>query len=335
MKIFRRIFHNAKIGRSKNCSTWNILRFFDEKYRFRAKKFTHFYLINFPILCYNLGNNFKGEFKMSVQTLLRKKSVAENKSVEEIAVEKIFPNRSQPRNFFSAEDLTAMAKSISQVGILQPLTVRQIGGGNFELIAGERRLRAAKIAGLKNVPCIIENASDEQSALMALTENLQRQNLNFFEEAAGYRMLLESCGMTQQQAAIHLGIAQPTLANKLRLLKLSEEHRDFILNNSLTERHARALLRVKEEQRGEVLQVVCERQLTADGMERYIDSLIKREKVRESYRRRSAALKDVRLFFNTVEKALGVMRLAGVEAQSERKQCDGYIEYLIKIPKKD
>lgn len=272
---------------------------------------------------------------MNISTLIRPKPETVTKGIVQLSVADIRPNRSQPRRHFESDELTAMAKSISQIGILQPLTVREIGEtGVYELIAGERRLRAAKLAGMKYVPCIIENVSDERSALMALIENLQRQDLNFFEEAAGFKMLLEQFGMTQQEAAIHLGIAQPTVANKLRLLRISDEHKAIILNYHLTERHARALLRVSDEHRGEILQVVCEKHLTADGLDRYIDALIKREKVKESYQKRSAVLTDVRLFFNTVEKALNVMRLAGVDAQAERKQEEGYIEYVIKIPEK-
>jgi ParB family chromosome partitioning protein len=140
--------------------------------------------------------------------------------------------------------------------------------------------------------------------------------------------------MTQQETAVYLGISQPAVANKLRLLKLSDEHKVIILNYNLSERHARALLRVDEEHRGEILKTVCEKKLTAEGLERYIDALIKQEQVKESYRRRAEVLSDVKLFFNTVEKALNIMRLAGVDAKAEKTQSDGYIEYLIKIPEK-
>ena len=134
---------------------------------------------------------------------------------------------------------------------------------------------------------------------------------------------------------MQLGLSQPTIANKLRLLSISDEQKAKILNFRLSERHARALLRVSEEERGGILQTVCDKHMTAEGLERYIDALEKQKKVREGYRKRAAVLGDVRLFFNTVEKALNVMRLAGVEAESEKKQAEGYIEYVIKIPKKE
>lgn len=247
---------------------------------------------------------------MNISALMRRTQPAEPRCIVNIPAADIRPNPAQPRRHFESNELTAMAKSISQLGIIQPLTVREVDGG-YELIAGERRLRAAKLAGLREVPCIIAEADPERAAMMALVENLQREDLNFFEQAAGFRMLIEKFGLTQQQAAVQLGLSQPTIANKLRLLRVSEE------------------------ERGGILQTVCDKHMTAEGLERYIDALEKQKKVREGYRKRAAVLGDVRLFFNTVEKALNVMRLAGVEAKSEKKQAEGYIEYVIKIPKKE
>lgn len=265
--------------------------------------------------------------------LLHKKAPALPQVVE-IPISEIAPNRSQPRRRFSADELTKLAKSISQLGVLQPLTIRRVGEG-FEVICGERRLRAAKLAGLEAVPCIISDVSDKYSALEALVENIQREDLDFFEQAQGLKLLIDNFGMTQQQAAVSLGISQPAVANKLRLLRLSDKHRAMILNYSLTERHARALLRLDEQRRDEALSLICERRLTAESAEKYIEALLKQDKVRESYARRAGALGDVRLFFNTVEKALNIMRMAGVDASSEKKQNEGYIEYVIKIPDKD
>ncbi len=265
--------------------------------------------------------------------LLHKKAPAAPQVVQ-IPISEIAPNRSQPRRRFSADELTKLAKSISQLGVLQPLTIRRVGEG-FELICGERRLRAAKLAGLEAVPCIISDVSDKYSALEALVENIQREDLDFFEQARGLKLLIDNFGMTQQQAAVSLGISQPAVANKLRLLRLSDKHRAMILNYSLTERHARALLRLDEQRRDEALSLICERRLTAESTEKYIEALLKQDKVRESYARRAGALGDVRLFFNTVEKALNIMRMAGVDASSEKKQNEGYIEYVIRIPDKD
>ena len=266
-------------------------------------------------------------------SLLNKKTAAVSAAVVLIPIADISPNRSQPRRRFGGDELTALAKSISQLGVLQPLTVRRVENG-FELICGERRLRAAQLAGLDSVPCIVTDVSDMRSALEALVENLQRSDLDFFEQAAGFKTLIERFGMTQQQAAVSLGISQPAVANKLRLLRLSDEHKAKILNFGLTERHARALLRLDEQKRGDALDVICDRQLTAESTEKYIDALLRQDKIKESYARRAGVLSDVRLFFNTVEKALSIMRLAGVEASSERIQSDGFIEYVIRIPEK-
>lgn len=267
-----------------------------------------------------------------LSSMFQQKNDLYNREVIEIQTDKIIPNRFQPRKDFDLSELMSLAKSISQLGVIQPLTVRKTED-IYELICGERRLRAAKIAGLKTVPCIISNISDSQSAMIALIENIQRQDLNFFEQAEGIKMLIEIYGITQQEAAIKLSLSQPAVANKLRLLKLSGNHREIIIKNNLSERHARALLRLKEERRSEVLNIICEKSLTAEETEKYISQLFKNDKIKESYMKRSAAVGDVRLFFNTVEKALNIMRLAGVDAKSEKKQEDGFIEYTIKIPK--
>lgn len=261
------------------------------------------------------------------------KKTENSADVLQIPISEIRPNPSQPRKNFSQSELVSLAKSISQLGMIEPLIVRRIGGG-FQLVCGERRLKAAVIAGLSRVPCIISDISDLNAALFALIENLQRQDLNFFEQAEGFRQLIEKYGLTQQEAAVSLGISQPAVANKLRLLRLSERHRKIISENNLSERHARALLRVGEERRDEVLKVAIDRRFTAELLEKYIDALLKKDKIKESYARRSAAVGDVRLFMNTVEKALNVMRLAGVDAQAEKKQEDGYTLYVIKIAEK-
>ena len=272
---------------------------------------------------------------MNLISLLSKTDASQTAAPEilQIPVAEIHPNPSQPRKSFSAAELVSLAKSISQLGIIEPLVVRHDTVG-YELICGERRLKAAKLAGLSRVPCIVCDISDLNAALFSLIENLQRQDLNFFEQAEGFRLLIEKFGLTQQEAALSLGISQPAVANKLRLLRLSERHRQIISDNNLSERHARALLRVGEEKRDEVLKVAIDRQFTAELLDRYIDAMHKKDKIKESYTKRSAAVGDVRLFMNTVEKALNVMRLAGVDAQAEKKQEDGYTLYVIKIAEK-
>ncbi len=249
----------------------------------------------------------------------------------EIGTGDIRPNPSQPRRHFSPEELTSLAKSITANGIIQPLTVRQTENG-FELISGERRLRAAKLAGLKTVPCILIEADKKRSAVLALLENIQRSDLNCFEEAAAINKLIESGEITREKISIKLGMARSTIANKLRLLKLTDEEQQLMIEKGLTERHARALLRVADEdQRKEILAKTINGSWTVDTLEKYIDRLERQELKKTSYEKRAVMLKDVRLFFNSVNKALEVMKLAGVEATAKRIDREDHIEYTIVI----
>ncbi|MBO5558565.1 MAG: ParB/RepB/Spo0J family partition protein [Ruminococcus sp.] len=251
--------------------------------------------------------------------------------VVDIGVGSIKPNPSQPRRHFAADELTALAKSISANGIIQPLTVRQTEEG-LELISGERRLRAAKLAGLKSVPCIIVKADRGRSAVLALLENIQRSDLNCFEEAAAISALLDSGKVTREEAALKLGLAQSTIANKLRLLRLSRDEQKLICEHGLSERHARALLKLNsEEVRREVLAKAIEGGWTVDTLEKYIARLEREAAKKNSYEKRAVMLKDVRLFFNSVNKALEVMKLAGVDATAKRVDKDDVIEYTITI----
>ncbi len=252
--------------------------------------------------------------------------------VLEINVSLIKPNPSQPRKHFYSDELTKLAKSISQEGILQPLTIR-INDGEYELVSGERRLRAAKIAGLKTVPCIIVNMTERNSALMALVENIQREDLSFFEEAGAIQSLISLYGMTQEDAAIRLGIAQSTVANKLRLLKIPGDEQQVIMDMGLSERHARALLRLNSKSdRVDVLERIHKYKLNVEMTEAYISKLLEGRQKKESYKKRSPVLKDVRLFVNTINKAIEVMRLSGVEANSKKTQTENEITYTITIP---
>ena len=245
----------------------------------------------------------------------------------------IRPNPAQPRRHFSAQELTSLAKSISSNGVISPLTVRITDSG-YELISGERRLRAAKLAGAKTVPCMIVDADSRRSAVLALLENIQRSDLNCFEEAAAINKLIESGEVTREEISLSLGLAQSTIANKLRLLKLSTREMDIITENGLTERHARALLRLSDEKlRREILAKAVEGGWTVDKLEKYIARIEREEVKKASYEKRSVMLKDVRLFFNSVNKALEVMKLAGVDATAKRVDREDCIEYTVKINK--
>lgn len=252
--------------------------------------------------------------------------------VLQLEAEMIRPNPHQPRVNFSQQELRTLADSIRQNGILQPLTVRRCGE-EYQLIAGERRLRAAKLAGLRYVPCIVMEINDRNSAILALVENIQRQDLNYFEEAAALEKLISYYGMTQEDAAMKLGRAQSTVANKLRLLRLTDAERGFILEHGLTERHARTLLRLgSPEERMDVLQKVVNLGLNVEKTERLIDRMIGKRKEEENFRKRSVLFRDVRLFTNTIHKAIETMQAAGIPAASQKMQFDDYIEYRIRIP---
>lgn len=251
--------------------------------------------------------------------------------VIEISVDDIIPNPYQPRKNFN-DDLTTLAESIAQNGILQPLSVRK-KDGKYELIAGERRLRAAKMCGLSVVPCIVHEVSDRHSAVLALVENIQRQDLSFFDEAAAIEKLITHYGMTQEDAAAKLGRAQSTIANKLRLLRLTEKERQLIIRYGLTERHARSLLRLGSvEDRLFILEKIIKSNLNVERSEHLIDEFIGSQRNKVSYKKRSMVFQNVKMFVNTINKAVETMQAAGISADSRKIQNEDYIEYRVRIP---
>lgn len=240
-------------------------------------------------------------------------------------------NPNQPRRYFEPEAINQLADSIRQYGVLNPLTVRRTPDG-YELIAGERRLRAARAAGLSEVPCLVMNATEADSSAIALVENLQRRDLDFFEEAAGFRRLIDRYGLTQEEAARKVGKTQSAVANKLRLLKLSQENMRLIREGGLSERHARALLRLPtEEDRLKATQAIIQHQWNVNRTEQYIEQLLTAppEKPAGTMRR---LIKDVRLFLNTVDKAVGMMKESGVNTSYEKEERDDGILVKILIP---
>jgi ParB family chromosome partitioning protein len=255
-----------------------------------------------------------------------------------LPVGSIHPNPMQPRKVFDPDALAELTESIRMYGVLQPLTVRKAADGSFELVAGERRLRASRAAGLDKVPCILVNVSEQDSGLLALVENLQRQDLDFIEEAEGLRTLTRSYGMSQEEAAKCIGLSQSAVANKLRLLRLSPELLYLLRERGLSERHARALLRLEnDEQRLEVLSYVLENDLNVARTEQYIEDYLKRGGPPKGTQGRKKAprivLKDVRIFFNTVTKGLGVMRRSGVQAEYDQAETEADYILTIRIPK--
>ena len=254
--------------------------------------------------------------------------------VRYIPINDILPNPQQPRRRFDPEGLQELADSIRAYGILQPVTVRAQGDG-YELVAGERRWRAARIAGLRQVPCLLARVDEEDAALLALIENLQRRDLDYMEEAEAIARLLRRYGLSQQQAAEKLGRSQSAVANKLRLLRLPDSVRQFLQENGLTERHARALLRLgTEEQQLAAAQVFCRRRMNVAAAEAYIEDLLHRQQVAPPKGRTTYIIKDVRLFLNSVDRGLHLMRQAGVNADWGRQDTDEEILLTIRIPKR-
>ncbi len=251
----------------------------------------------------------------------------------------ILPNPAQPRRDFDTKALEGLADSVKQFGILQPLTVRQIkqnGNTRYELIAGERRMRAGILAGLSRLPCRVLTAGEETSAEIAIVENLQRKNLNLFEEATAIATLLEVHTLTQDKLAERLSVSQSYIANKLRLLKFTHEEQTIILSSGLTERHCRALLRISErDNRRTALETITSHNYNVAQTEAYIDRLVAQEKEEKKKRKIKGAISHLRLFYNSLDRALDIMRTAGTDAVCKKRETDDGVEVTIFIKRQE
>jgi len=248
-----------------------------------------------------------------------------------LPAEEILPNPVQPRRCFDDEPLQELAQSIAVHGILQPLTVR-CRRGKYELIAGERRLRAAKMAGLGAVPCIVVEVSTEESSLLALVENLQRRDLDFIEEAEGISRLIRIFGLSREEASKKLGKSPSAIANKLRILKLPPEVLEGLRREKLTERHGRALLRLESgESQLDVFQQIVKRNLTVSQTEALINRILAEKQ--KSSRKNKLILKDVRLFLNTLSHGLEIMQRGGIEANMKKEEREDELVLTISIPR--
>lgn len=248
----------------------------------------------------------------------------------------IVPCPNQPRKTFDTYELQSLADSIAANGIIQPLTVRKADGGKYLLIAGERRLRAAKMAGLRRIPCVLHRTNDLTAALYSITENMQRADLNCFEEALAIQTLISEFRLTQAEVAIQLGMANSTVSNKLRLLKLSPEIRERLLSAQLTERHARALLRLAPELRDGALDKIIANGLNLAQSEELIQNILnptteEHDNTEQVKPIRKAAIGDIKLFSNSLSKLLCTMQNAGITAKSKKSENDKYIEYKVRI----
>lgn len=255
-----------------------------------------------------------------------------------VGIHEVIPNPYQPRKLFHDEALQELAESIREHGVIQPLLVRRIAG-RLELIAGERRLRASKLAGLQEVPVIVKDIDDKEMAELAMLENLQREDLHYLEEAQGFQHLISQFGFTQEELAKRLGKKQSTIANKLRLLKLSGDVQTMLVDDNLTERHARALLKVEDAaKQKEILSTVRQKNLnvreTEDLIEEIIDDIsreMSKNKNKQSFTR---VIRDIRIFVNTINSVVAEMKKAGLKVKVAQHQDDEYITINLKIPKK-
>lgn len=264
--------------------------------------------------------------------IFKRSSGFASKQVLDLPIAAISPNPGQPRTNFSPAALEELAQSIAVHGILQPLTVRAANGG-WQLISGERRLRAARLAGLDTVPCLVAQVDQEESSLLALVENLQRRDLDFLEEALALSQLISTYRLTQEDAARRLGKSQSAIANKLRLLRLSPDALTLLRSGGFSERHARALLRLEDDaSQLAAARAVVKNDLTVAATEAYVDKLLSAAS-KSPAPRSKIILRDVRLFLNSLTKNLKLVQSAGIPAKCERSETDGEITLTITLPK--
>ena len=262
------------------------------------------------------GGKIKGESKISM-----------------IPIFQISENKSQPRKRFNREDIRYLARSIELNGILQPLMVRDVSPYEYELISGERRLRAAVMAGFSFVPCIVLHCNERQSAVYTLIENVQREDLSYFEQAEAIQKLIKEYGFSIEKASKQIGKSEVNIRNKLHLLNFSSEEREILISNSLSERYATVLMKIKDSNiRMTILNKVVENNLSLFDTEELVERLTVSENDRTNPRHR-IVIKDIRLFYNTINKAVSTMRQSGINATEEKTETDEFVEYRIRITK--
>ncbi len=263
----------------------------------------------------------------------QKQTKTEKEGIFSLEISKICANPNQPRRIFDDEAILKLADSIRQYGIIQPLCVRKMGDG-YELISGERRLRASKELGMTHVPCVIMDINESKSAEISIIENLIREDLNIFEQAGAIETLIEMYGMTQEQIAKKLSNSQSFVANKLRLLRLSTSEREKILENNLTERHARALLRILDPvSRETILNKIIENNLNVVKSEELIDQFITGNATNEIKKPKTRnPIKDMKSFYSSIDKLIDAVKLSGVEIKSRIVESDDFTELTILIP---
>jgi ParB family chromosome partitioning protein len=277
------------------------------------------------------GLGEKGEQTIELEKEL---DVVNSEEIKKIPIDDIVPNRFQPRTVFDEGKIEELSRTIHIHGIIQPIVVRRFEDGQYEIIAGERRWRAMKKLGWNEVPAIIKNMSDTETASIALIENLQREELSPIEEAIAYGRLLELHNLTQEALAQRLGKGQSTVANKLRLLKLPQLIQDALLNKVITERHARSLIPLKDpEKQVKLLEEIIEKSLNVKQTEERVVKLLE-QKEQKPKPKRKAFSKDVRIAVNTIRQSLSMVSDSGINLNSEEEEFDEFYQFTIRIPKK-
>ena len=256
--------------------------------------------------------------------------------VMEVPLSQLLPNTAQPRKKFDDEAIISLSESIKTYGVIQPLTVRKTyGSDRYEIVAGERRYRASILAGLRCVPCIIIDADSETSAALSIIENIQREDLNIFEEAEAISKLISIYELTQEQIAARLSVSQSYVANKLRLLRLGPDERALILQNSITERHARTLLRLHDKKvRYDALCHIIKNNMNVRAAESYVDSILAEEKATQRQKQKQKVkfvIKDLKMFYNSIDRAAALVRGAGIPVDIKKRETDREIEMIIRI----
>lgn len=280
------------------------------------------------------GGKTEPETKSEVAAIEEKKKAAEE--VVKIPIDKIIPNRYQPRTVFDEDKIEELSRTIHTHGVIQPIVVRKYSEDLFEIIAGERRYRAMKRLNWTEVPAIVRDLSDKETASIALIENLQREELTAIEEALAYQQLLELHSLTQEALAQRLGKGQSTVANKLRLLKLPKIVQEAILKREISERHARALIAIKDETvQTQMVELIKENDWNVRQLEEQIQQLLHPiEKEKKVKPKRKAISKDVRIALNTIKQSLSMVTKSGIDVKTEEEDTEDYYQITVKIPKK-
>ena len=266
-----------------------------------------------------------------------KQTVEQYEEVMKIPLQSIVPNRFQPRTVFDESKIEELARTIHTHGVIQPIVVRQMDDGRYELLPGERRFRAMTKLEWEEVPAIVRNLSDKETASIALIENLQREELTAIEEALAYQKLLELHELTQEALAQRLGKGQSTVANKLRLLKLPQVIQDGILKREISERHARALMPIKEEEQQIALfQEVVEQQYNVKQLEKKVEDLLNPPVVegKKEKPKRKTVSRDVRIALNTLRQSFAMVAKTGIKMETEEEELEDFYQITVKIPKK-